>query len=459
MILVDIYADKGISGTSTEKRTEFNRMIKDSKNGKLDLIFVKSVSRFSRNTLDCLETIRVLKNYGTNVYFENDGISTESMESEFILYLKSKFAEDEALTVSRRVKKANQMRMRTGDFAFLTAPFGYECKDNTLIPKLEESEIVREIYNYYLCGMGIEKIAKELNFKETVGKPWNASKVRYILKNEKYIGDTLHQKSYTPNELPLKRKLNNGELEQYYVQNTQEAIIDKETFYAVKELFDFNVKTRSHKKNKRMGEFTGKIYCGDCGWKFKKIYHSEVAYWVCCRNGREGLRCSTHPIKEEVIEKTFCSFYNRLKFNKSEILVHTLKSLEGLKSVLSNSDSKIKGIDSELLKLNSEKALYFKLLNGDSIDEVTYLSIADEIEGKISLLNTERKRIIDIDKNESLLDELRKTVKYFEGAPNTLLEYNHTVFEAIIEKFYVEENAITFVMKCGLHLREVIVWN
>lgn len=221
MVLVDIYADEGITGTSVNKRDEFNRMMKDSKAGKIDRVFVKSVSRFARNSLECIENIRLLKSYGTSVFFENDGIDTDTMNSEMILYIKSAFAQEEALAGSKRVRRANQMRMESGKVSFTNTPFGYDYVDKTLIPIPEEAEIVRKIYRYYLEGMGFSKIAQLLNSKPNIpGKPWGIVRIRYILSNEKYIGDTLNQKTYTPLELPLKNIRNDGEVDKYYVTNT-----------------------------------------------------------------------------------------------------------------------------------------------------------------------------------------------------------------------------------------------
>ena len=187
MVLVDVYADEGITGTCVNKRDEFMRMIKDCRAGKIDRIYVKSVSRFARNSLECIDYIRELKSCGVSVFFENDGIDSKTMNHELILYIKSAFAQSESIAASRRVKRSNQMRMETGDFAFVNAPFGYKIEDDTLIPIPEEAEIVRQIFQYYLAGMGFGRIAQELNNNNAIGKPWGKERVRYILSNEKIL--------------------------------------------------------------------------------------------------------------------------------------------------------------------------------------------------------------------------------------------------------------------------------
>lgn len=168
LVLVDVYADEGITGTCTAKREEFNRMIRDSKLGKIDRIFVKSVSRFARNSLECIENIRLLKSYGTTVLFENDGIDTSCMNSEMILYIKSAFAQSEALSGSKRVSTAIRMKMETGTFCTYHAPFGYKLENGTLIPVDEEIKIVKRIFDDYLHGKGHNKIAMELNDENAI---------------------------------------------------------------------------------------------------------------------------------------------------------------------------------------------------------------------------------------------------------------------------------------------------
>ena len=196
MELVDIYADEGITGTSIKKREEFKRMLRDSKMGKLDRIYVKSVSRFARNSLECIENIRLLKSYGTSVFFENDGIDTDTMNSEMILYIKSAFAQSEALACSKRITTAFRMKMENGSFVTPCAPFGYELVDKhlSIIPK--QAKIVRHIFDLYISGMGVQKIILDLNKTANEYAPWKKDHIRYILSNEKYIGDPIQFDSY-----------------------------------------------------------------------------------------------------------------------------------------------------------------------------------------------------------------------------------------------------------------------
>ena len=272
MVLVDIYADEGITGTSVEKRNEFKRMLNDCRLGKIDRIYVKSVSRFARNALECIESIRLLREYSVSVFFENDRIDTLTLNSKLILYVKSAFAQSEALATSKRVSTANRMRLEIGEYSICSAPYGFRAKNNELFTVPEEAAIVREVYGMYLSGMGFLKIAQALNRKYGTEKRfWKANSILYILSNEKYAGDALFQKRFTPPVLPLMKRKNNGELPKYYVQNTHEAIIDKETFNLVQEKLKENTE-RNAKYKSRNNIFAGKLYCAYCSRSFKIKY-------------------------------------------------------------------------------------------------------------------------------------------------------------------------------------------
>lgn len=234
MRLVEIYADEGITGTSIDKRDEFKRMMRDAKNRKLDRILVKSVTRFARNALECIEAVRELKTCGVTVYFENDNIDTACMNSEMILYIKSAFAQGEAMSASKRMQTSVRMKMADGTYVPSSVPFGYRLVDNTLVVEPEEAEIVREIYQMYLSGKGATVILKYLQSTRAPNLQWSENGINYILTNERYIGDSLWQKSFVPNILPLRQQRNKGELPKYYCENTHESIVKKEDFDAVR---------------------------------------------------------------------------------------------------------------------------------------------------------------------------------------------------------------------------------
>ena len=461
MILVDIYADEGITGTCLEKRDDFNRMIRDSKEGKIDRIYVKSVSRFARNSLDCLENIRILKEYGVSVFFENDGIDTETLNSELILYIKGAFAQAESMSASKRVKTANRMRAEGGHYTFTSQPFGYRMENNTLIPVPEEAEVVVRIYKEYLSGMGVSKIVMGLNADPDVpGKPWGREGVRYILSNEKYIGDSLYQKSFTPNELPFRNRVNHGEVDKYYIKDTHEAIMDNELFSAVQEMIHCNIEKHEKKAKPQKFNFSGKIFCASCGWSYKRRVQNGIVYWVCTKDGTAGQRCDTKPVSEEAFCKTFVNFYNRLRLHENMFLRSTVTKLSEIKKVITCSDSKIGDIDRRIGELVQQHNMYQALNEQKLMDGITYVEASTKTDRQLAKLRDQRKKLLHEDENERSIDEIRQLRNNIENAPKAILMFDQVLFDVLVERVTVEENdTMTFTLKSGMRLREVIAWN
>ncbi len=461
MELVDVYADEGITGTSTAKRDDFNRMIKDCKAGKIDRIYVKSVSRFARNALDCLEHIRLLKEYGVSVFFENDGIDTKTLNSELILYIKSAFAQAEAVSGSKRVQTANRMRAENGHYTFMGTPFGFRREDNNLIPIPEEAAVVERIFKDYLSGLGIGKIVSQLNDEpDMIGKPWGKEGIRYMLSNEKYIGDSLFQKTYTPNVLPFKSRRNNGEVDQFYIANTHEGIVDRELFDAVQEMLKRNKELDRKKAKPKKYDFTGKIYCGDCGWAYKRRIQNGTVYWVCSQDGAAGQRCKSKPLSQVVVYKTFINFYNRLRYHESIIIRSTITRLSEMKRMITCMDSEIGEIDKKIGLLTEHHNLYVSLMESNQMDSVSFAQQCAIAERDINKLRTRRKKLLSADEDERSIDEIRQLREKLENEPQAIVEFDMNLFNIVVGKMIVEDDSkVSFVLKCGLKLREEIAWN
>lgn len=460
MELVDIYADEGITGTITGKREEFKRMIKDSRLGKIDRIYVKSVTRFARNSLDCIENIRILKDNGTTVYFENDGIDTETMNSEMILYIKSAFAQSESLSGSKRVSTAFRMHMENGTFVTTCAPFGYKLENKKLVVVPEEAEIVRRIYDMYLSGSGVYKLIEELNKTESKYAPWGRSRVEYILKNEKYIGDSLWQKSYTPPVLPFKRKINKGEVDKFYVEDTQEAIIDKDTYQKVQSIFAKTAEKMTTRSVLAERLYTKMLYCGDCGCSYKARKFKTGVRWVCSKSGLGGISCNTTPVTEAEIEKTFVSMYNRLKQNEEIILKKTLTQVTALKKRIAAGCENIGVIDQEIASLSDENSMYVRFFKQGIVDEITFREQTGTVTKRINELRVRRQKLLHEDEDEACIEQLREIIEQLDGMPDAILFFDPDVFKALVSKVYINsKSALTFELKCGLKLKEDIKWD
>ena len=278
-ILVSVYADEGITGTRMDKREEFQRMLKDCRRGKIDRIIVKSISRFARNTKDCLSVLRELKELGISVMFEKENIDTANITDEIMVTIMGGLAQEESSSISKNVRWSIRSKMKNGTVKFHSAPLGYDLYEGNLIINKREAEIVKSIYKMFLSGMGYDSICRELNeskvIKNDKGTKWLSASVRYILTNEKYIGDSLWQKNYNTS-MPYRKVRNKGELEKYYKNNTHEAIITREEFEKVQEL----IEQRKHPNKNLINNYplSKKIYCGKCGSLFKRRYINEHYY-------------------------------------------------------------------------------------------------------------------------------------------------------------------------------------
>ncbi len=315
-----IYADEGISGTSTKKREGFNRMVEDALAGRIDLILTKSVSRFARNTVDSLTTIRRLKERGVEVYFEKENIRTFDARGELLISIMSSLAQEESRSISQNVTWGQRKRFADGR---ATVPFsrflGYDRGENgELVINPEEAETVRLIYGEFLSGLSYTAIAKKLTglgvMTPAGGRIWRAGTVGSILTNEKYKGCALLQKSYTADYLTKKLVPNDGAVPQYYVEDSHPAVIEPAVFDLVQERIG---KRRETEGFSGRTIFSSKLRCGCCGaWYGPKVWHSTDRYrrivWQCNARYGDGRRCASKRLTEEEIKSAFVRVVNRL---------------------------------------------------------------------------------------------------------------------------------------------------
>ena len=318
---VRVYTDEGLSGLSTRKREGFNEMIHDALAGRIDLIVTKSVSRFARNTVDSLTTIRKLKDAGCEVYFEKEAIWTFDSKGELLITIMSSLAQEESRSISENVTWGQRKRFADGKVSMPYKHFlGYR-KGPDGLPEIdpEQAETVRYIYDLFMSGMTTFAVAKQLTAEgipTPAGKQnWSSSTVESILHNEKYRGSALLQKRFTVDFLQKKLKVNEGEVPQYYVENSHPAIVTPELFDQVQE---------EMKRRKQLGRryrtgslFSCRLVCGDCGEFFgPKVWNSTNKYrrvvWQCNAKFKGEHRCATPHLTEDAIKEKFIAAFNQL---------------------------------------------------------------------------------------------------------------------------------------------------
>lgn len=308
---VNVYTDEGISATNTRHRDGFNAMIADALAGRIDLIITKSISRFPRNTVTLLETVRELKELGVDVYFEEQNIHSISPDGEFMLTLLGSYAQEESYSASENQKWRIHKDFKQGRLGSITM-LGYErSNDGTLIIVPEEAEIVRMIFNDFLGGMGKNAIANKLlamGVPTKGGGIWTAWSIRRILRNEKYCGDILFQKSFRENHITKRKIENKGQLPQYYAEETHEPIINKETFLAVQELLKENQRFTPASPTTNTYPLTGMIHCDCCGKYYRRKVQKYRVTWICWTYNARGKKfCpESKQIPEDILYDKVC---------------------------------------------------------------------------------------------------------------------------------------------------------
>ena len=337
---VEVYADEGLSGTNTRKRRNFNRMIDDALAGKIDRIVTKSVSRFARNTVDTLTTIRKLKEKGVGVTFEKENIDTLDSKGELLITIMSSLAQEESRSISENVTWGWRKRISDGKVSVAYSHFlGYEKGEDGSMQVVEsEAKIVRQIYGMFLDGQTPSSIAAFLT-KQRIPTPagrekWQSSTVKSILTNEKYKGDALLQKTFTVDFLSKKAKINEGEVPQYYVEKSHPAIVSAEVFDLTQ--YEMRRRTRKGRHTSAASVFSDKLVCGECGAVYgSKVWDSTDAYrtmiWRCNEKyAVKGRPCPSPHLRDEEIQSAFVQAINQVVEQKEEILSTLQEALVGL---------------------------------------------------------------------------------------------------------------------------------
>ena len=296
---VGVYADQGISGRTIEKRDGFQKLIRDCDAGKIDIILVKSISRFARNTVDLLETIRHLRDIGVEVRFDRENISTSSADGELLITLLASFAQEESRSLSENIKWAIRKRFEQGIPNGHKAPYGYEWDGEMFRIIPEQGKVVKEIYRRYLSGESAHAVAKSLAAEGVVGQagaPIEVTTVKNILSSFSYTGTMILQKSYLTDG--HKRRKNKGELPRYAVEEMFEPLVSTEDFEKVQEIMRRRADSMPN-RNPTLTAFSGIMKCGQCGSSVCRRTGPNGKKWVCNTRERKGMNiCGSRPIRE-----------------------------------------------------------------------------------------------------------------------------------------------------------------
>ena len=434
--LVKIYTDEGISATNTKKRDGFNEMIADALDGKIDLIITKSVSRFARNTVDSLLAVRQLKEKGVEIYFQKENIYTLDAKGELLITIMSSLAQEEARSISENVTWGQRKRMADGKVSMAYKHFlGYEKgPDGTPQVVEEQAKTVRHIYTLFLEGRTTRQICAALTaagIPTPAGKQqWAVSTVTSILRNEKYTGNAILQKGYTVDFLNKVSKPNQGEVPQYYVENSHPAIISQETY----DLAQAELARRASlgKKFSGNGLFFCKIVCGECGGMYgSKVWHGQNQYrrvvWQCNRKYGDKLHCATPHLTEEMIQGVFVKAFNWI-FSERERLLKELAVTTKKLSDTSKLDSEITPLQVSLGDILKEIEALVKQNASTAQDQGAYARQYDTLTAKYKaakerldvLLAEKQAQCVRREKAKRFCDTLKKTAGPLAGFDSRL---------------------------------------
>lgn len=448
-----IFADDGISGTNTKKREEFNRMIEECMAGNIDMVITKSISRFARNTLDCLKYIRQLKEKNIPVFFEKENINTMDSKGEVLITIMASLAQQESESLSKNVKLGLQFRYQNGEVQVNHNRFmGYTKDENGhLIIEPDEAEIIKRIYREYLQGASLKQIGEGLEadgILTAAGKTkWRPETIKKILKNEKYIGDALLQKTYTVDVLTKKRVVNNGIVPQYYVENSHEPIIPRDIYMQVQEemLRRANLHSGENRKKRVYSSkyaLSSIVYCSKCGDIYRRVVWNNRGkrsiVWRCCTRVEHGPgACNADAIHESELQNLVVRAIN-MALGQKDTMYDVLQ--RNVEAVLTGTDGiSLDEIDTRLEELQKE------LLNVANA-KGNYDSIVDEI---YRLREAKQNAQVEGAEREGMKQRISEMQQFLAEQTQEVTEYDEQLVRRLIEKITVYDEKVIVEFKSG----------
>lgn len=454
-----LYYDEGVSGTKMAKRDGLLRMLADCERGLINYILVKSISRFSRNTVESVETVRRLSAMGIYIFFEKEDIDTGKMEGELMLSIMSSLAEDESRSLSENNKWSIQKRFQNGTYVIGTPAYGYKNVDGKMVIDEEKAAIVRRMFASVMEGKSGAKIASELQAEgipTARGGKWQSSVIIGMVRNETYTGVAVFQKTYKDDQ--FNSRVNYGERGMYRIEGHHEPIVSEETFRAANSAIDNNARekgiTKSRKYTKRYA-LSGKVSCGECGGNCKrKIIYGEVWYG-CDTHVKDKKKCRQLPVRADMVEAAFVNMMNKLIYGRDAVLLPMTGKLlgGGNKEIL----DRLAEVNAELDAVAERRQAADKFFVKGLLDAAVYREELDGLTRKEKELHAIRAGIegdpdLDFYRQMALNELLQYTAR-----AERLTAFSDEVFTKHVERVIIfSRKEVGFAMKCGPVFRERI---
>lgn len=461
-----VYADEAITGTKVKGRDEFQTMIQECVDGNIDLILTKSVTRFARNTVESIQTIRKLKELGIGIYFEKENINTLTEKSELLLTVLSSIAQGESEDFSGNNRWSVVRRFQDGTFIIGEPAYGYvNDEDGNLILMPEEAKVVRMMFDEYLNGTGTYLIAKKLNELgiPTIrsAKAWQDGVVKGILTNPVYAGDLLLQKTRTETTFPFIRKANKGELEQYLIEDDHPAIITREEAQAVKDIMQYRadmVKADGSKSQNRY-LFSSRIICGECGsyMRRQKIYIGkpyEKIIWTCPTHIKDKHVCTMKAIREDEIQAAFLAMWNKLYTNQGTVLEPLAEALRNLPASPKQAEE-TEQLNREIQNLTEQCRILNQVMEKGYMDTALFIENRNLLMHKITECRRKKTKLITKQRHRKEIIQTEELMELLGGESGIRKEFSEELFDKTVQNLRISKrHDITFCLHNGLELTE-----
>ena len=467
---VGIYADEGITGTQMRNRKQFLKLIADAKAGKIDLIVTKSISRFARNTVDCLSVVRDLRdNYGVAVFFEKENLLSTDPTAQLTLSILASVAEEESRSISTNMKWRNQKKFEKGEVAVGCGLYGYFIDDNEYTINPAEAIIVKRIFEDYLKGKTINQICRELEAdgikrirklkhkkgdrEMTVREKWEKSTIMYMLKNERYTGDAINQKSYKLDVLSKTQKnLNDGTVKMYFVEGNHTGIISKEIFTAVQAEITRRNADDCRDKFASKYAFSQKLFCSICGEQYTRSHYDtvkkgeakRVVVWQCKTRAKSAKKCRSPKYKEREIEDAFIMMLHEILCDRDSIIAEIKNSVEQAIQAAGDFDSEAIALE---LKSKQDEMLELSKFSQNDIRIAELMNEIDLLNNQLDICHQAGTSIVAM---QYRIEEIAETLE----REDAIEKFDPDIFRALVEKCKVDGRMLTVKFKVGLELSQ-----
>lgn len=477
-VMADVFADEGKTGTSVKSRKDFQRMIRQCRRGKIDLILTKSLSRFARNTLDTVKYTRELRQLGIPVIFEKENLNSISWESEFLLTLYGAFAQSESESISKNVSWGKRQAMKEGKVTIQYKHLlGYICGADgkpEIVP--DQAETIRFIFKRYLAGDTLRAIKAQLEAEQvpyiTGEVAWNLSTLQSILQNEKYCGDVIMQKTFRKDCISKETVVNTGQLPKYWTQNHHEAIVSREIFDAVQEETARRKAMASGTKKSAptgLGKYsskhalTGLLICGECGTPYRRVVWTQKGMkrpvWRCVNRLDHGKTLCKHSptLDERPLQEAVLAAVNILMSRKDELS----------NGVVSEMIQELAPVPGEVLSLaDIERAIgdlahrFDQLMDETDGEESIQRNLDQfrEISEQLAALKERRAHVLGVQaENELMAKRLQRAAAVMEAAPAEVTEWNESIVHQLVEEVKVlSKDEIRITFRNGITISQTI---